>query len=162
MTFIFFYSLAIVLLILSFIKSRQKSFTALKKTLRGILRLLPQMSFIILLIGLSLSLISPESISKSLGSSSGITGILIAVLAGAVSFLPSFIAFPLGATLLEQGAGLLQVAGFVSALMGIGIITFPMEKEFFGTRFALYRNLGSLVMTGIFIFAVRIFLGGTV
>ncbi len=151
MYFIVFYSIATVLLILSLLRSREKTLISLKKTLKGILRLLPQMSFIILLIGLSLAVISPESISSMLGSSSGLKGILIAIGVGSVSFLPSFIAFPLGATLLEQGAGIVQIAGFISSLMGIGIVTFSMEKDFFGTPFAVYRNLGSLIMTIIFI-----------
>lgn len=124
------------------------------------MKLLPQMTFILLLVGISLTLLSPQTISAVIGDDSGITGVILAIGTGAISLLPSFIAFPLGATLLEQGAGIAQVAGFISALMGVGIVTFSMEKKFFGTRFALFRNGGSLIMTIIFVVVISLFMGG--
>lgn len=158
---IIFYSGAVLLLIYSFIKNRQKTIMAVKKSIKSLLGLLPQLSFILLLIGLSLSVLSPEAISGMIGAESGIFGIGLSILTGAVAFLPSFIAFPLGATLLEQGAGLPQVAGFISALMGIGLVTLAVEKSYFGTKFAVYRNLGSLAMTLIFVMVIAITMGGT-
>lgn len=157
-----FYVTAVILLILSIVKDRQKSLRAIKKTVKALFKLLPQMSFILLLLGLGLTILSPESISGLLGSSSGILGVIIALFAGAVTLLPSFIAFPLGATLLDQGAGIVQVGAFISALMGIGIMTFPMEKKFFGIHFAIYRNAGSLIMTILFALALSLFMGGYV
>jgi uncharacterized membrane protein YraQ (UPF0718 family) len=131
------------------------------KSIKSLLGLLPQMSFILIVIGLSLSMLSTETISEIIGENSGIAGIAMAIATGAVTLVPSVIAFPLGATLLDQGAGLLQIAGFLAALMGIGIVTFPMEKQFFGTEFALYRNIGTLVMTITFVLAISVLMGGT-
>lgn len=159
MTYIIFYVLAVTIFIVSIIKDRTKTKMALKKTFMGIKKLLPQMSLILLLVGFSLTLLSPEFISSVIGEQSGLLGIVLSIVIGAIAFIPSFIAFPLGATLLEQGAGLAQVAGFVSSLMGIGIITFGMEKKFFGTHFAVYRNLGSLLMTLVFVTAISIYTG---
>ena len=159
MTYIIFYALAVTIFIVSIIKDRTKTKMALIKTLKGIQKLLPQISFILLLVGFSLTVLSPEFISSLIGEESGIKGVILSVIVGAIAFLPSFIAFPLGATLLEQGAGLPQVAAFVSSLMGIGIITFSMEKKFFGNHFAIYRNIGSLIMTIIFIVVIWIFSG---
>lgn len=159
MEYIVFYIIAILILVVSTLKNKSKTKMALKKTWKGIKKLLPQMSFILLLVGFSLTVLSPEFISSLIGDSSGILGIVISILVGAVAFLPSFIAFPLGATLLEQGAGLVQVGGFVSTLMGIGIITFGMEKKFFGTHFAVYRNIGALLMTIVFITALSLLTG---
>lgn len=158
---IIFYTAAVLLLVYSFFKDKQKTKKAVIKSIKSLLRLLPQMSFILLLIGLSLAVLSPEIISGMIGEESGILGIGLSIVTGAVAFLPSFIAFPLGATLLEQGAGLAQVAGFISALMGIGFVTISMERSYFGTKFAIYRNLGSLAMTLIFVFVVTTFLGGS-
>ncbi len=158
---IIFYTASVLLLVYSFLKDKQKTKKAVKKSIKSLLGLLPQMSFILLLIGLSLAVLSPETISGVIGEESGVLGIGLSIVAGAVAFLPSFIAFPLGATLLEQGAGLAQVAGFISALMGIGFITLSMEQSYFGTKFAVYRNLGSLAMTLLFVFVVTIFMGGS-
>lgn len=157
---ILFYSIALILLLISFFQDREKTKKALMKTLKGIQKLLPQMSFILIIIGLSMSLISPERISGIIGNESGVGGVALSIATGAVSLLPAFITFPLGAALLEQGAGLLQVAGFISALMGIGILTFSMEKKYFGQSFAIYRNVGSLVMTVLFVAVLFATTGG--
>jgi uncharacterized membrane protein YraQ (UPF0718 family) len=156
---ILYYLAALVLLIITLVKDIKKARMALQKSLKGFLHLLPQMSFIMLLMGLSLAVFSPEAISGIIGSDSGVTGVVIAVLVGAVTLIPSFITIPLGATLIESGAGLAQVTGFISALMGIGFVTYPMEKKYFGRKFALYRNIGAFFMTVLFVIIVSIILG---
>lgn len=152
------YGSALVMLILSSLKSKKNTKIVLMKSTKQFFKLLPQVLFIMLFVGLSVTLISPEFIAKILGQESGLKGIILAVIMGGVTLLPSFIAIPLGATIREQGAGLLQVAGFISALMGIGVATFSMEKKFFGFSFALYRNIGSFIITLIFV-AVLYFVG---
>lgn len=151
------YGSALILLIISGKKSKKNIKLVLRKSSSQFFKLLPQVLFIMLFVGLSVTLISPEFIAKILGEESGIKGIISAVVIGGVTLLPSFIAIPLGATIREQGAGLLQVAGFISALMGIGVATFSMEKKFFGFSFALYRNIGSLIITLIFVAVLSVF-----
>ncbi len=139
-----------LLLLVSAIVDAGKTRTALRKSWMAFLKLLPEMVFILLLVGLSLAIIPPETISQRLGDTSGLLGALIALILGSVSLLPSFIAFPLGATLLENGAGLMQTGIFISALMGVGVLTFPLERKFFGTRFAVARNLGVVLASASF------------
>ena len=43
-------------------------------------------------------------------------------------------------TVLEMGAGIMQVAVFVSTLMMVGVITAPMESQFFNRKIMLMRN----------------------
>lgn len=152
----YIYGIALVMLILSGIKSKKNIKLVIKKSTTQFFNLLPQVLFIMLFVGLSITLISPEFIAKFLGKESGLIGILAGVTIGAVTLLPSFIAIPLGATIREQGAGILQVAGFISALMGIGVATFSMEKKYFGFSFALYRNIGSLIITLIFVAVIAV------
>lgn len=159
---LFLYLIAVILLLISFMKDRAKTKKIILKTFGGFLKLLPQMSFILILIGLSLTLVTPERISSFIGYESGILGVVISIITGAVSLLPSFIAFPLGATMLNNGAGLFQIAGFISALMGIGIVSFPMERKYFGSKFAYFRNIGSLIMTVIFVATLYLVIGDNV
>ena len=139
-----------VLLLASAVADAGKTRTALRKTWKAFVRLLPDMAFILLLVGLSLAVIPPDTISRLLGESSGLLGASLALLIGSASLLPSFIAFPLGATLLENGAGLMQTGIFISALMGVGVLTFPLERKSFGVRFAVSRNLAVAVSSVCF------------
>ena len=41
---------------------------------------------------------------------------------------------------MEHGAGITQIAAFVSTLMMVGVVTLPVESETIGKRAALLRN----------------------
>ena len=96
-----------------------------------------------LLIGVLLAVVDHELISSLLGESSGWFGVILASIIGAITLIPGFVAFPTAALLLKGGAGYMQIAAFVSTLMMVGIVTFPLEKKEFGTKFAILRNLFS-------------------
>lgn len=134
------YGLAIVLLLISFFKDRKKTHQALKKAWKAFENILPQFLAILLLIGLMLAVLTPEMISTIVGQESGWIGILLAALLGSITLIPGFVAFPLAAALLNNGAGLAQIAVFVSTLMMVGIVTMPVEMKYFGKRATLTRN----------------------
>lgn len=135
-----FYGLAITSLILSFCKSKQKTKMALKKAFKSFENILPQLSAILLLIGLLLSILTPEQISLLLGNKSGWFGVIIASVIGAITLIPGFVAFPLAAALLQSGAGYMQIAAFVSTLMMVGVVTIPVEIKYFGKKATIIRN----------------------
>jgi len=84
--------------------------------------------------------ISPELIGRFLGSNSGSLGVALAALVGSITLIPGFVAFPLAASLLNQGAGLVPIATFVPTLMMVGIVTLPVEIRYFGRKQAVLRN----------------------
>ncbi len=137
---IILYVLAAVLLLWSFLKDRQKTKAALKKAWKAFENILPQFLGILLIIGMTLAYVSPGVISALLGRGSGWRGILTAGAIGSVTLIPGFVAFPLAAALLETGAGLPQIAAFISTLMMVGIVTLPAEFKVLGKRAALLRN----------------------
>ncbi len=139
-TGIVFWGLAALLLVASFVKDRQKTFQALKKAARSVLGVLPQLLGIIVLIGLLLAVFDPATINRLIGVSSGWLGVLAASVIGSITLIPGFIAFPTAAMLLKGGAGVAQIAAFVSTLMMVGIVTLPAEIGTFNRRFALLRN----------------------
>lgn len=150
------YGLTAALLILSFFKDRQKTLKALKKAWKAFENILPQFLAILLLIGLMLAVLSPETISSIIGQKSGWIGILLAALLGSITLIPGFIAFPLAAALLSNGAGLTQIAVFVSTLMMVGVVTMPVEMKYFGKRATLTRN----GLAFVFSIAVALVIGG--
>ncbi len=146
------YGLTGVLLVCSFFNSREKTRMALKKAWKAFENILPQLLAILLIIGMSLSVISPETISKLLGHESGFLGMLLAGVLGSVTLIPGFVAFPLAAALLASGAGFVQLAVFISTLMMVGIVTLPVEFKYFGKKLSLMRNGLALVFS--FVMAV--------
>ncbi len=148
-----FYLIAIIGLIISFIKSREKTKMVLKKAWKSFENIMPQFLSIILIIGVMLAVLTPEQISAILGKDSGVMGVLLAAFIGAITLIPGFVAFPLASALLHNGAGITQIAAFVSTLMMVGIITIPVEIEYFGKKVTFFRNilafLFSLVVAGV-------------
>lgn len=150
------YGVSILLLLISFFKDRSKTKMVLKKAWKSFENILPQMLAVLGLIGLMLAALSPETISKLLGRESGALGIATAALLGSITLMPGFVAFPLAAALLKAGAGISQIAVFVSTLMMVGIVTLPVEMKYFGKRATLTRNALALV----FSISVALILGG--
>lgn len=142
-----FYVLALSGLALSFWKSREKTKLALKKAWKAFENILPQFLAILIIIGVMLAILTPEQISKILGSESGWIGVLIAAVIGSITLIPAFVAFPLAAALLNNGAGYMQIAAFVSTLMMVGIVTLPLEKQYFGKKAAIARNAAAFIFS---------------
>jgi uncharacterized membrane protein YraQ (UPF0718 family) len=141
------YALAAAGLIISFIKDPKKTKMALKKAWKSFENILPQILAVFILIGLALSVLSPQTISRFLGSSSGIWGLLAAAIIGSVTLIPGFVAFPLAAALLNNGAGYMQIAAFVSTLMMVGVVTLPVEIKTFGKKATIIRNIAAFVFS---------------
>ncbi|PEF73001.1 hypothetical protein CON94_23065 [Bacillus pseudomycoides] len=148
------YSLAIILISISFVKDRNKTKDALLKSWKMFRNLIPSMLSIMLFVGLSLSLLTPSFISSIIGEKSGFIGIVYSAIIGSVALIPSFVVFPLGNTLVQNGAGLPQVAALMSTLMSVGITTLPMEQKIFGRSFAYSRNASALLMSLIFSYII--------
>ena len=140
------YSAALIWLGVSFCKDRKKTKAALKKAWRSFANILPSMLYILLLIGLILSILDAKTVSKIIGAQSGVLGMVIAAAIGCITLIPGFVAFPLAASLIQSGAGYAQIAIFVSTLMMVGLATFPLEANYFGRKMAIKRNLLSLAV----------------
>lgn len=141
------YGLAGAGLLFSFIKDKKKTKMALKKAWKSFENIMPQFLSVIIIIGLALAILSPETISMLLGTRSGIVGVLAAAVIGSITLIPGFVAFPLAAALLKNGAGYMQIAAFVSTLMMVGIVTIPMEIKTFGKKVTILRNMSAFVFS---------------
>jgi uncharacterized membrane protein YraQ (UPF0718 family) len=149
------YLAAFLLLILSFMKDKNKTKMALKKAWKAFENILPQFLSILIIIGIMLSIITPETVSRLMGEKSGWMGMLVAGVIGSITLIPGFIAFPLAEALLKSGAGFMQIAVLISALMMVGIVTMPVEIKYFGRKATILRNS----MAFIFSFIVAIVIG---
>ena len=109
MTSLILYCLSILLLIISFIKDKNKTKSAIISAVKSFENILPQFLFIIVTIGIILAFINPNTISKIIGSNSGFIGVILSAILGSITMMPTFVAFSLGNTLLLNGAGYSQV-----------------------------------------------------
>jgi len=132
----------IALVIVSWLVDREKTARGIKVALKRFGAILPAFIVVILLASVTIGFVSPESIQRFLGSSSSRWGAsAIASLVGSVALMPGFVAFPLGGILKENGVPLMVISGFTTTLMMVGVVTFPVEKAFLGSRVAIIRNL---------------------
>jgi uncharacterized membrane protein YraQ (UPF0718 family) len=152
------YAVAGAALLLSLLRDAGKTKKALLKGLKAFEGILPQFLVVLILVAATLAVLDTATISRFLGRESGALGVVLATLAGSVTLIPGFVAFPAAAALMRGGAGATQIAAFVSSLMMVGIVTLPMEMKYFGRRTAILRN--SLAF--LFSFAVALFVGWAV
>ena len=153
------YSLTAFFLIISFFKDRKKTVRAIKIAWKKLLKILP--SFIVMLIAVSIILFFiPESaIVGHLNGTSKWISFLSAILLGSIAVMPGFVAFPLGGILLGKGVSHMVISAFTTTLMMVGIVTFPIEKIYLGTKVAILRNIISLVIAAITALVIALFLG---
>lgn len=156
---ILLYGLTAVLLLLSFFKDRQKTVMALRKAWKAFENILPQFLVVILLVSLLLSLLDHETILKIIGAESGWIGVVFASIVGAITLIPGFVAFPTAALLIGSGAGYMQIGAFISTLMMVGIVTLPVEIQYFGKRLALYRNSLAFIFSFLVAFVIGTVMG---
>ena len=141
-------------LLLSWTKSRDKTRAALRFFGRSLLSLAPSIVAIIWAIGFILTFLPSEHILKTIGPDAGLHGIILAAVFGSIVLIPAFIAFPLAASFIRQGADIGAIAAFVTTLVMVGVLTAPLEAKFFGKRFALWRNSLSFVLALVIAFVM--------
>lgn len=156
MSSLILYIIAFVLFLISYKKDKKKTKKALLKGWKSIENILPQFLGIILVVGLTLAILKPETISNIIGSNSGIFGVILSAVLGSIAMMPTFVAFSTGNMLLQNGAGIAQVAALISTLTLIGIITIPLETKYIGKRAAIYRNILAFVFSIIVAFFVEV------
>ena len=142
----FIYFITVFSLLISFLKDPQKTKKAIKIGIKKLWKITPIFLSILVVISIVLSIIPNEVIVKYLGNNNSYFGVFIAAILGSVTIIPGPISYPLSGILVDQGVAYSVIAAFTSSLMLVGVLTFPVEKKYFGRRFAILRNLISFVI----------------
>ncbi len=143
---IYLYIITAILLFLSILKDRQKTVKALKIGWKKFKNILPAFVGMLVLVSIVLFLVPKEMILKYLGTQNLLDGLLIASFFGSITVMPGFIAYPLSGILSDQGVPYTILAAFVTTLMMVGVVTFPVEQKFLGTKIAILRNIIGLII----------------
>lgn len=120
---------------------------------------MPQFLGIIFIVGIILTALSPATISGIIGEQSGFLGVLIASIIGSITIMPTFVAFPTAALLIQNGAGYAQVTALISTLMFVGIVTFPLESKYIGRKATFVRNIVYFIYSILIAFVVGNLIG---
>ncbi len=156
---IYLFIITVILVIISFIFDRKKTLYGLKIALNRFIRILIPLFIMIILVSILLFLLPESIISKYLSNDNQNISIIIASLLGSITMFPGFIAFPLCGILRQNGVSYMVLSAFTTTLMMVGIITFPIEKEYFGVKVALLRNIVSFFIAIIVALVTGIFFG---
>ena len=148
-----------ILFIFSFFSNRQKTLKALKIAFKRFRKISPAFLIMLILISIVLYIFPQELILKYLGVGNKYLSTLIASLIGSITLMPGFIAFPLAGILRQQGVPYMVLSAFTTTLMLVGIITFPIEREYFGVKITIIRNVICFVIAIIVAFVTGIVFG---
>lgn len=152
---IILYALAVILLAVSFFKDKKKTGMALKKAWKSFENILPQLLVVLLIVGIMLAFLDTQTVSRIIGKESGWLGVILAAIVGGITLIPAFLAFPTASLLLQAGAGYMQIGAFISSLMMVGVVTYPVEAKYFGIKVTILRNAFAF----LFSFVVALLIG---
>lgn len=152
-TIITIYGLLVLCLGASLVKSRKKTKQAFRIAGKALLKTAPSLLTVLGIVGLTLGILTPETISKLVGSEVRFIATIMAAVIGAITLIPSLVAFPLAGSLLRSGATVMTISAFITTLVMVGVVTAPMEMKALGKKFTLLRNglgfVAALVIAGI-------------
>lgn len=156
---IYIYILTSILLIISFFSNKNKTIKALKIAWKKFLKIMPAFGKMLILVSIVLYILPDEVMLKYLGNKNIFLGTILAALLGSLTMMPGFIAFPLCGILVEKGVSYMAIASFSTSLMMVGILTYPVESEYFGKKLTIVRNIVSLIIALIIAVIVGLLYG---
>jgi len=131
--------LAVVLTIIA--HSKQQHVDGIKTALDMTLEIAPLLIFAFIVAGMVRVLLPHELLARWIGEESGMRGIFLGTIAGALTPGGPYVILPLAAGILRAGASVGTIVAFLTAYSLLAVSRLPMEVGFLGWKFALIRFL---------------------
>jgi len=132
-------ALAAIFLVIGYYKGQGQHLTGIKSAMNMTVQILPLLVFALIVAGMVQALLPQELISKWIGAESGIRGIFIGTVAGALAPGGPYVSLPVAAGLLRTGAGVGTMVAFLTGWSLWAVIRLPMEVGILGWKFTLIR-----------------------
>ena len=116
-----------------------------RKTADSFMEMLSFIPPVFIILGLLDVWVPREKVVSHLGPTSGVKGLLLAILIGSAAAGPLYGAFPVAAVMMKKGAGFFNVMVFIGAWATLKIPMFLFETQFLGGVFSVTRWLCSFV-----------------
>jgi len=153
----YLYSVTGLALLISIIIDRKKTLTAIKISYKKFINIIPAFLTMLILVSIVLFFVSDKMISNYIGNNDNFIGVILASLFGSITLMPGFIAFPLCGILLKKGVSYMVLSAFTTTLMMVGILTYPIEKKYFGVKVTIMRNAISFFIALIVALSIGFF-----
>ena len=138
--------ITILVTLISFFADKAKTLKAIRMSIKKMVKILPAFFWMLIFMSIALYIFSEDQIRTVLVNNNIYYSLVLAISCGSVAIIPGFIAFPLSGILQEQGVAYMVLSGFTTTLMMVGIVTFPIEKEYLGVKLGIIRNIISLII----------------
>ncbi len=132
-------ALAVIFFLIGYYKGEGQHIIGMKSALRMTVQILPLLIFAFIVAGMVQVLVPQELLSKWVGAESGMRGILIGTVAGALAPGGPYVSLPVAAGLLQAGAGVGTMVAFLTGWSLWAVSRLPMEVGIMGWRFTLIR-----------------------
>jgi uncharacterized membrane protein YraQ (UPF0718 family) len=157
---LYLYIFCAIAIIASLIADISKTKQALKTGAKLFFNTLPTFLIVILIVSILIYIITPDRIANLLSYADNISGVILASIIGSIVVLPGFVAYPIAGVLKDLGVSYSILASFTLTLMLVGVLTFPLEKKYFGVRFAVIRNIAGYIIALITVVIIAFILEG--
>ncbi len=139
--------LALVLVLIGY--SKNLHIIGIKQALTMTIQIFPLLIFAFIVAGMAQVLIPHEVMSRWIGESSGMKGILIGTAAGAITPGGPYVSLPIVLGLLRSGASMGIMVAYLTSWSLLAITRLPMEIGVLGVRFALIRIISVIIFAPI-------------
>lgn len=131
--------LALVLLAVGYLKGGDQHIIGTKAGIMMIVQIMPLLFFAFIMAGMIQTLLPHDLIAKWVGTESGLRGIVLGTLAGAVTPGGPYVSMPIAAGLLRAGAGMGTMVAFLTGWSLWAFSRLPIEVGIMGWKFTLVR-----------------------
>ena len=138
---------AVVLFLVAYHKGAHMA--GLNQAMRMTIQILPLLIFAFIVAGMVQVLLPHELISRWIGEESGMKGILLGTVAGAITPGGPYVSLPIVAGLLRSGASMGVMVAYITGWSLWALSRLPMEVGILGWKFAFVRLLSVLILPPI-------------
>ena len=151
--------LALGLVIVGYMKGEQQHLLGMKTGIRMTIEIFPLLIFAFIVAGMVQTLLPTELISRWIGAESGLRGILLGTLAGAIAPGGPYVSLPLAAAIFRAGAGVGTMIAFLTGWSLWAVSRLPMEVGILGWRLTLIRLVSTFIFPPIAGLIAHLFFG---
>jgi uncharacterized membrane protein YraQ (UPF0718 family) len=142
-------AIAIILLMIGYFRGQGQHIAGLKAGGMMTLQILPLLIFAFIAAGMIQALIPQAVIAKWVGTASGLRGIMIGSVAGALTPGGPYVSMPIVAGLYRAGAGTSTMVAYLTGWSVLAVARLPLEIGIIGPRFTFIRLCSSLILPPI-------------